>query len=105
MPTCENKSIRLTLFQIMTEALFSITPAGELISARYYTITRDTLNRRIISDELIEEILLRSQDQESRDWHFSFKDLQVDILEKYEHKIEFFVSRDIPIGEGLRYLF
>jgi len=89
----------------MTEALFSITLAGELISARYYTISRDTLNRRIISDELIEEILLRSQDQESIDWHFSFEDLKVDILKKYEYKIEFFVSRDIPIGEGLHYLF
>ena len=84
----------------MTEALFSITPAGELISARYYTITRDTLNRRIISDELIEEILRRSRDPEGKDWKFYFEDLKVDILNKYEYKIEFFVSRDIPIGES-----
>ena len=104
MSTCKKKTIRLILFKIMTEALFSISNAGELISARYYTITRDTLNQRIISGELIEEILRRSRDPEGRDWKFSFEDLKVDILKKYEYKIEFFVSRDIPIGESGRQL-
>jgi hypothetical protein len=84
----------------MTEAIFSITPGGELISARYYTITRDSLNRRIISDELIEEVLLRSQDQESKDWQFTFMDLKIEILKKYDHKIEFFVSREFPEADG-----
>jgi len=86
----------------MTEALFSINNAGELISARYYTITRDTLNRRIISDELIEEILRRSRNPEGKDWNFSFEDLRVDILEKHEYKVEFFVSRDIPAADCCR---
>lgn len=84
----------------MTEALFSINNAGRLISARYYTITRDTLNRRIISNELIDEILRRSRDPEGKDWKFSFEDLKVDILKKFEYKVEFFVSRDIPIGDS-----
>lgn len=88
----------------MTEALFSINNAGKLISAQYYTITRDTLNRRIISDELIEEILRRSSDLEGRNWNFSFEDLKVNILKKHEYKIEFFVSRDIPVGESSRQL-
>lgn len=80
----------------MTEVLCSINNAGELISALYYTITRETLERKIISDELIEEILLRSSDQEKKDWNFTFDDLQVEILKKLEYKIEFFVSRVIP---------
>lgn len=86
----------------MTEALFSITPAGELISARYYTITRDTLNRRLISDELIEEILLRSGDRSGKVINFIFEDLQVEIIKKYDHKIDFFVSRKFAEGDGGR---
>lgn len=86
----------------MTEALFSINNAGKLISARYYTITRETLNRKIISDELVEEILQRSRDQEGKGWNFTFEDLQVEILKKHEFKIEFFVSRDILLADGGR---
>jgi hypothetical protein len=83
----------------MTEALFSITPAGKLISARYYTITAETLDRKLISDELIDEVLLRSSDQSGKNMFFNFEDLQVEILKKYDHKIDFFVSRDIPAGD------
>ena len=86
----------------MTEALFSINNAGELISALYYTITRETLNRKIISDELIKEILLRSNDPEGSNWNFNFNELRVDILKKLEYKIEFFVSRDFPEVDGGR---
>lgn len=89
----------------MTEALFSINNAGELISAAYYTITTETLEREIISDELLLEVLHRANDPNSKDWNFTFDDLQVEIIKKLEYKVEFFVSRDIPIGEGLRHLF
>jgi len=68
-------------------------------------ITRDTLARKTISDELIDEVLRRSSDQEGKDWNFTFEDLQVDILKKHEFKVEFFMSRDVPIGEDLRHLF
>ncbi len=83
----------------MTEALFSINNAGKLTSALYYTISAETLERELISDELIEEILRRSSDQEGKDWYFTFDDLQVEIIKKLEYKIEFFVSRDIRLDE------
>ena len=84
----------------MTEALFSITPAGELISTRYYTITPETLAREIITEELIDEILQRSNFGYGKHWSFSFEDLKIEILKKCDHKIDFFVSRDIQIGES-----
>lgn len=84
----------------MTEALFSINNAGELISSLYYTITWETLNRKVISGELINEILQRCSAGQGEYWDFIFEDLQVEILKKYDHKIEFFVSRDIPAAEG-----
>ena len=81
----------------MTEALFSINNAGKLTSALYYTITAETLEREIISNELINEVLRRSSDQSGKDRRFTFEDLQVEIFKrKFDHKIEFFVSRDIP---------
>lgn len=89
----------------MTEALFSINNSGKLISAHYYTITQETLKRKLLSEELIEEVIRRVIKQDCKDWNFTFEDLQVEILKRHEYKIDFFVSRDIPIGEGLRYLF
>lgn len=80
----------------MTEALFSINNVGKLCSALCYTITAETLERELISDELIKEVLRRSSAQEEKDWNFTFEDLQVEIIKKLEYKIEFFVSRDIP---------
>jgi len=84
----------------MTEALFSINNAGKLTSALYYTITAETLERELISDELIKEVLRRSSNQEGKDWIFTFNDLQVEITKKLEYKIEFFVSRDNLQGES-----
>lgn len=89
----------------MTEAFFSTNNAGKLTSALYYTITRETLERKLLSDELIEEVIRRVIQQDCKDLNFIFGDLQVEILNKHEYKVEFFVSRDIPIGEGFRYLF
>jgi hypothetical protein len=89
----------------MTEALFSINNAGKLISARYYTITSETLEKKILSEELIDEVIRRVIELDCKDWDFTFEDLQVEILKKHEYKVDFIVSRDIPIGEGLRYLF
>jgi len=80
----------------MTEALFSINNTGKHISALYYTITPETLERELISDELLLEVLRRSSDQERKDWNFILEDLQVEIIKKIEYKIEFFVSRDFP---------
>jgi hypothetical protein len=79
----------------MTKALFSINHEGQLMSATYYTITLETLERKLLSDELIEEVMRRVIEQDSKDWKFYIGDLQVEILKKYEYKIEFFVSRDI----------
>jgi len=83
----------------MTEALFSINKAGELISARYYTITWETMENKILSEELIDEVIRRVIEKDCKDWNFTFNNMQVKILKKYDYKIEFFVSRDIPIGE------
>jgi hypothetical protein len=87
----------------MTEALFSINNAGQLISATYYTITRGIMEKKILYEELIDEVIRRVIEQDCKDWFFTFEDLQVEILKKHEYKVEFFVSRDIPIGEGLRF--
>jgi len=38
------------------------------------------LSWKINSEELIDEILLRSKNQESKDWHFTFENLQVEII-------------------------
>ena len=80
----------------MTEVLFSINNAGKLISAHYYTITTETLEHELISDELIIEVLRRSSDQEGKDWNFTLNDLHIEITKKLEYKTEFFVSRNIP---------
>jgi hypothetical protein len=81
----------------MIETLFSINNDGKLRSAPYYTITSETLERKLFSDELIDEVFRRVIEPDCKNWKFSFDDLQVEILKKLEHKIEFFVSRDIPI--------
>ena len=80
----------------MTEALFSINNSGKLLSAIYYTITLETLERELLSDELIEEVIRRVIEKDCEGRNFIFNDLQVEILKKHEYKIEFFVSRGIP---------
>ena len=80
----------------MTEALFSINNAGKLISARYYTITRETMEKKILPEELIVEVIRRVIEKDCIDWNFTFYNMQVEILKKYAYKVEFFVSRDIP---------
>lgn len=80
----------------MTEALFSINNDGQLMGTRYYTITPETLKRKLLSDELIDEVIRRVIERDRKDWKFSFEDIQVEILKKHDYKIEFFVSRDIP---------
>jgi hypothetical protein len=65
--------------------------------------TQETLEKKILSDELIEEVLRRSSDQSGRDWEFTFEDFQVEIFKrKIEYKIEFIVSRNVSIGESCR---
>lgn len=88
----------------MTEVFFSINNAGKLISARYYTITWETMEKKILSEELVDEVIRRVIKQDRKDWYFTFDNMQVEILKKFDYKVDFFVSRDIPIGEGLRYL-
>jgi hypothetical protein len=109
----------------MTEVLFSINNAGKMISARYYTITWETMEKKILSEELIDEVIRRvikrdctdqietsepcipggdsitecfvkPQHSDANDWNFTFENMQVKILKKYDYKVEFFVSRDIP---------
>lgn len=79
----------------MTEALISISPNGQIQSIRYYTITSETLEGKLISNELLLEVLNRAKAPEGKDWHFKYEDFQVEILKKYDYKIEFFASRDV----------
>jgi hypothetical protein len=79
----------------MTEALFSINHEGQLMSATYYSITSETLERKLLSDELIGEVLQRASKRKSKAWNFNHEDVTIEIIKKYKHKIEFFVSRDI----------
>jgi hypothetical protein len=81
----------------MTEVLFAINLKGELISARYYSITKETLEKKLLSDELLIEVLHRAKAPEGKDWNFRFEDIEVEILKRYEHKVEFFASRDVGI--------
>lgn len=85
----------------MTEALFSINHDGQLMSATYYTITPETLGRKLLSDELIGEVLRRVIEPDNKGWNFFFEDLQIEILKRHEYKIDFFVSRDIPRWEPI----
>lgn len=80
----------------MTEALFSINNDGQLMSAAYYTITPETLERKLFFKELIKEVLRRTNEQDCKEWNFILDDLKIEILRKYKNKVEFFVSRDIP---------
>jgi len=89
----------------MTEALFAINNDGQLISATYYTITPETLERKLLTEELINEVISRVIEQDCKNWSFIFEDLRVEILKKLKYKIEFFVSRDISAGDvGLQRL-
>ena len=80
----------------MTEALFSINYDGQLMSTTYFTITSETMERKLLSDELIVEVLQRASKRKSKAWNFVHENVAVEITKKYKHKIEFFVSRDIP---------
>lgn len=75
------------------------------MSLTYYTITLENLRLKLLLDKLIIEVLRRINERNTPEWNFTFDDLQVEILKKFEYKVDFFVSRDIPIGEGLHYLF
>jgi len=66
------------------------------MSALYYTITPETMKRKLLSDELIAEVIRRVIECCRDDWKFSFEDINVEILKKHEYKVEFFVSRDVP---------
>lgn len=83
----------------MTEALFSINDNGLLMSATYYTITSETMERKLLTDELIAEVIQRVIEKNLKNWKFVFNDLQVEILQRHEYRIEFFVSRDISKWE------
>ncbi|HUU87065.1 MAG TPA: hypothetical protein VMX17_04855 [Candidatus Glassbacteria bacterium] len=53
----------------------------------------------MLSNELIEEVIRRVIELDQKEWNFTFEDLQVEIVKRQKHKIEFFVSRDIPKWE------
>jgi hypothetical protein len=85
----------------MTEALFQINNDGQLMSSTFYTITQETLKKKLLSDELIEDVIRRVIELDKKEWSFSFEDLQVDIVKRHDYKIEFYVSRDIPKWESI----
>ena len=70
------------------------------MSATYYTITPETMERKLLSEELIGEVLQRASKRKSKAWNFNHEDVAVEITKKYKHKVEFFVSRDIPANGG-----
>ena len=80
----------------MSEALFSINLKGELMSATFYRIDNELLERNLLDEELVKEILQRAKDSDKIDWSFTHKDVRVDILNKNSWKVEFFASRDEP---------
>jgi len=80
----------------MTEALITISPNGKIQSIRYYMITKETLETKILSEELITKVLDHANDPESNNWEFTFEDVQIEILKREDNKIEFFASRDVP---------
>ncbi|MCG2811725.1 MAG: hypothetical protein L6428_09740 [Candidatus Aminicenantes bacterium] len=80
----------------MTEALFQINNDGQLMSSTFYTISQRTLKRKLLSNELIKEIIRRVIELDQKEWSFTFEDLQVEIVKRHDYKIDFFVSRDIP---------
>jgi len=73
----------------MTEALFQINNDGQLMSSTFYTVTQETLKKKLLSDELIEEVIRRVIELDKKEWSFSFEDLQVEIVKRHKHKIDF----------------
>jgi|GEM_PF-3756426 len=74
---------------VMTEALFQINNDGQLMSSTFYTVTQETLKKKLLSDELIEEVIRRVIELDKKEWSFSFEDLQVEIVKRHKHKIDF----------------
>ena len=81
----------------MAEALFSISHNGELMSAAYYTIDNELLNKNLLDEQLIDQILERSKHPEHFLWSFNYGDIRVEILSRNSWKVEFFVSRNEPV--------
>gem|GEM_PF-3702233 len=69
------------------------------MSATYYSITPETMEHKLLSEDLIEEVLQRASKGKSKAWNFVHENVAVEITKKYKHKIEFFVSRNIPKWE------
>lgn len=82
----------------MAEALFTINLSGELISARYYTIDDDLLNRKFLDERLVKLILKRSGNPKKYEQSFDCGDVRIDILGRNDWRVDFFVSRNEPVS-------
>lgn len=54
------------------------------MSSTFYTITQETLKRKLLSDELIDEVIRRVIELDQMEWSFSFEDLQVEIVKRHK---------------------
>ena len=81
----------------MVEALFSINLKGELMSATFFKAD-DILHKDDMVDEyLISRVLKRANNPKKYEWSFSHDKYHIDILNRYDTKVEFFVSLDMAI--------
>ncbi|HUU05512.1 MAG TPA: hypothetical protein VMZ49_06480 [Patescibacteria group bacterium] len=44
---------------------------GQIMSATYYTITPETMEKKLLSEELIGEVLQRASKKKSKAWNFA----------------------------------
>ncbi len=89
----------------MAEALFAVNNEGELISSTYFTIDDDLLSRKFLNELLVHQIIERANHPEHWEWSFTNGDMRIDILNKTEWKVEFFVSKDGPVHITSKNLF
>ena len=82
---------------MMAEALFSMNFKCEIMSAAYYSIDDELLQHNLLDDFLLRHIIERAENPDKWEWSFDTGHLRIDILSKNEWKVEFFVSKSIPV--------
>jgi len=85
----------------MTEALFSINHDGQLMSATYYSITPETMERKLLSKELIAEVLQRASKRKSKSWNFVHENVAVEITKNTNIKLNLSSVGISPNGDLL----
>jgi hypothetical protein len=81
----------------MVEALLTLSLKGKLMSAIFFKTSDILLKDDIVDEYLISRILRRANNPKRYSWSFTHDEYRIEILNKYKWKVEFFVSKNMPI--------